>query len=956
MRADQLESLANDFLIHYRAKQLDTAVPLAREITERYPRASFGWKALGTALMESGDAQGAVAQLEHALELQPDNNETLTNLGKALQQLGRYEEAEARLNQALEQDADNYQANMHLAGIHQQRGRHDRALEHYERSLESLPDAVLAKMRKASLMVERRDYDQALAILEPLAEQHPKAVGVLTNLANLYGTMGRFDEAEARYRRAIDLQPDAWLAFSNYYFTAHYNPRHEPDTLFAIGRQWQQRYAPTVRPERPATDRSAARPLRIGLVSAGLKTHPVGQMILGALEHLPKGQFHLYAYSDSLVDDATARRLKPLMEQWHEVPHTSHPDLARMIRDDAIDILIDMTGHTSGSRLPVIAEEPAPLIVKWVGGLFNTTGVEAVDYLLSDVVETPQGSDDHYLEKLIRLPDDYICYTPPRHLTDDPGPLPALENGSITLGCFNNPAKINEVLLEQWATLMHQLPGSRLLLKGGQYTNADYCDRLYWVMEEHGINRERILLEGPAPHKELVATYRRVDIALDPWPYSGGLTTCEALYMGVPVVTLPGPSFAGRHSATHLVNAGLPELVAGDWEEYRQRVIELASDLESLGRIRQHLRQVLLQSPVCDGPRFAHHLTIALRGIWQRHCEGKAPQTLTFDKEGKAWFKGEQKPVQLPESDFPEDGFQWRFEGKIIAMDNGSRLLNSEVVGQMLQRGTMELIAFDPASRALQAPLKKQEGVHYYPNATLGDGAPGTLYACQDPEQSGTLMPLQDEYLPEGVKNGNRLLTRLPISTVSLNKIEGLPSLDWLVLDAMNDSVCILEHGGDRLCNTLLLQVRVVFQPTHDRQPNLAEVSHWATRHGFRFYRLNDPQHCSLLPCDVSPEERQATELYSADALFLPSHERLQELTPAQCTKLAFLLHTAFGIRDMAYRLLLNEDQQLAEQYLISQGLVSMLDNQLPAESPAVSPKEEETIADELDRLLNNDF
>ncbi|WP_163559762.1 tetratricopeptide repeat protein [Halomonas sp. NO4] len=935
-REAQLERLATRFLEHYRAKRLETAVELAREITERYPRASFGWKSLGTALMESGDPQSAVAPLQQALELQPDNNEALTSLGKTLQQLGRYKEAEDCLARALADAPDNYQANMHLAGIHQQRGRHDQALDYYERSLESLPDALLAKMRKATVLVERREYDQALAVLEPLVAQYPKAAGVLTNLANLYGTMGRFDEAEEFYQRAIDLRPDAWLSFSNYYFTAHYNPQHDADALFAIGKQWQQRYAPAEIPSRPSTEKTVARPLRIGLISAGLKTHPVGQMILGALEHLSSGQFLLYAYSDSLVNDATARRLKSLMYRWREVPHTPDAELARMVRDDAIDILIDMTGHTSGSRLPVIAEEPAPLIVKWVGGLFNTTGLEAVDYLLSDEVETPKGVDDYYFEKLIRLPDDYICYTPPHHLNDEPGLLPALSNGYITLGCFNNPAKINEVLLEQWSVLMHELPQSRLLLKGGQFTDTNYCERLHAFMEEQGIDRERVLLEGPVPHKELVATYRSVDIALDPWPYSGGLTTCEALYMGVPVVTLPGPSFAGRHSATHLVNAGLPELVADDWDEYRQRVIELAGDLDSLALIRQGLRQQLLDSPVCDAPRFARHLLKALRAIWQRHCEGKTPTALTFNKAGEAWFEGEAHPVAI---DIPEtataspaanaktkEGFHWQLPGKIVVIDNSAKLVREQGFERLRHLDAFGVVVFDPASRVADASqFESSDDVQLFPHASLGDGRPATLHACLDPAMSSTLEPLpQEQQFSSNIQRA-KVLAQLPINTVALDSIEGLESLDWLILDELSDAMAILEHGEDALKDTLLIQVRIAFQHTHERQPNFAEVSHWMARHGFRFYRFNDRQHVSHLPESVPLEERQASDLVAADAMFIPSYARIVDLVDGQRIKLAFLLHAIFGIKDMAYLLLSSVDGRKAKQYLVAEGLMQPL-------------------------------
>jgi len=668
-------------------------------------------------------------------------------------------------------------------------------------------------------------------------------------------------------------------------------------------------------------------------------------MILGALEHLSPGQFQLYAYSDSLVDDTIARRLKALMHRWHEVPHTSHGDLAQMVRDDSIDILIDMTGHTSGSRLPVIAKEPAPLIVKWVGGLFNTTGVDAVDYLLSDTVETPDGVDDGYIEKLIRLPDDYICYTPPRYLNDEPGLLPALSNGHLTLGCFNNPAKINEVLLDQWAQLMHALPNSRLLLKGGQYTDVDYCERLHVLMEKQGINRGRVLLEGPAPHKELVANYRRVDIALDPWPYSGGLTTCEALYMGVPVVTLPGPTFAGRHSASHLVNAGMPELVVNSWEEYRERVLGLAADLESLATIRRHLRRVLLESPVCDGPRFARHLTTALRAIWQRHCEDKPPVALSVDKEGQARFAGQSEAVQVvyaKQVEQAREGFNWQLPGKIIAIDNSAKLIREPGFDALRRLNAFGTVAFDPASRVQNlAQFESSEDVQVFPHTVLGDGEPTTLYACLDAAFSSTLEPLPLEQQHGASPQGAKVLTQLPINTIALDSIEGLESLDWLILDDLSDAMAILESGEKALKNTLAIQVRIAFQPTHERQPNLTEIQHWMARHGFRFYRFNDQQHLSHLPDSVLAEKRQATELQSADAIFLPSHDRMNELTDNQHTKLAFLLHTVYGIKDMAYALLAEVDEEKAEEYLIAERMVGTKPEPIPApEEKAIETSE----------------
>ena len=374
------------------------------------------------------------------------------------------------------------------------------------------------------------------------------------------------------------------------------------------------------------------------MLSDGFRQHPVGKMIVRCLENLSSVEFELFAYTSNGARDPLTDRIRSMCEQWLPVQHLSDEEFAQRIRDDAIDIFFDLSGHNAGTRMRAVAMQPAPLIVKWVGGLINTTGVEAIDYLLSDNIETPPGDDAFYSEKLIRMPGDYIVFDPPSY-APDVGELPARQNGYVTLGCFNNPSKLNEVTLGEWAKILHALPDARLMLKGRAYAHEEFRERLSVSLEDKGIERDRLILEGPGDNREMLRAYNRVDIALDPWPYSGGLTTCEGFLMGVPVVTLPGPTFAGRHSATHLINAGMPELVVASWDEYRARVVELAGDLSNLATIRRLLRDVLLRSPVCDGEKFARHFSTAMRAIWQRYCQEQTPAALSIDDQGASLFR-----------------------------------------------------------------------------------------------------------------------------------------------------------------------------------------------------------------------------------------------------------------------------------------------------------------------------
>lgn len=897
---------------HQTSKNDSLTLAQARKHAQRRPTDPDAWLTLGRLHAEQGALENARDALERAQSLRSKHGEQEEWLGYVAYKQSRTQEAINYLNEALSLNPESLFGLITLSKLYIDHGAFNEALDYAQRAHNIAPEHARAIDTLASALSNLYRYEEALELYKELTRLIPAGFSSWNNAGNMLRDLGRLHEAYPCYEKAIELAHHP-TPYSNYLTTLHYDPRVSRKSITDFAKSWEVRFAPAKNrvPARPDRQNHVkARRLRLGFVSDGFRKHPVGKMVIRCFEQLPPGQFSVYCYTTSDVVDTVTKRIQHCINNWQSISHIDDDALAQQIRDDEVDILIDLSGHNTGSRMRAIAMQPAPLIVKWVGGLINTTGVQAIDYLISDHIETPEGEDEYYTEKLIRLPDDYIVFDPPEKLPTL-SELPAKQNGYITLACFNNPTKLNDVTLKQWASIMHELPDSRLMLKGRPYTSESFCERLYATLEAEGITRERLIIEGPGSNYEMLDAYNRADIALDPWPYSGGLTTCESFIMGVPVVTLPGPTFAGRHSATHLVNAGMPELVVNSWDEYRARVIELASDLESLGTIRQHLRDVLLQSPVCDGPRFAKHFTDAMRAIWQRYCDDKAPAALTFNKEGEARFEDEDTPVEIHYAEAHEDDstFQWQFDGKIIAVDNGGQLLESDVVRQLLQKEALELIAFDPSSRALDTSLKQHKGVHYYPNATLGDGQPGRLHACLDPKLSASLAPLNDEYQPEAIRKGSQVLTRLPLNTIALDSIQGLPAIDWLVLDDLNDASAILDNGTRALKDTLLLQVKVAFQPTHERQPNLAEIQHWASRNGFRFYRLHEPQHRSHLPEDVPAAQRQATELTSADALLLPSHARMETLSDNQRTRLAFLLHTVFGLKDVSYNLLPQADK-----------------------------------------------
>lgn len=800
-------------------------------------------------------------------------------------------------------------------------GHLDEGLNLVNRALEVDPGYAEALGIKAHILYTQGHFAEALKINQHLLQLKPNNYIFWNNTGNTLRDLGRFSEAEKHYKKAITLSNSDSRPYANLLTTMHYHPETSRELIQQACLDWEKLYAPKSPPRAIAQDKRAGRCLKIGMISDGFRNHPVGRMIIAALERLPRHAYTLCAYSSNNVQDNISQRFKAICE-WDLVNHLTDNQLAQRIRDDKIDILIDLAGYHSNTRMATMATQPAPLLVKWVGGLINTTGLSTIDYLISDWTESPAGEDTYYTEKLIRMPDDYICYEPPSYIAEVDA-LPAVKNGHITLGCFNNPTKINEPLLKQWAEIMQRLPSSKLFLKGKQYSSEEFCERIINIMQSTGIDASRLIFEGQTPHTDVFKAYNRVDIALDTWPYSGGLTTCEAFAMGVPVVTLPGPTFAGRHSATHLVNAGMPELVTHSWDEYRARVIELAADLDSLSTIRSHLRTILLQSPVCDADTFAGHLNNALRAIWQRYCEGKQPEALSFNEQGEVLFADETEPMQLQHPEAPpepeaQQTFKWEFEGKVIAIDHGGQLMNVPVIKQMLDAGTLELIAFDPASHHLKHPLRQANGVHYYPNVLLGSGKPATLYACQSVSLSGTLKPMPTSgNLPKSLADGLNVLAELPINSLALDAVSELPRIDWLVLDDLNNSLDVLEQGSNALKNALLLHADIAFQPTHQRQPNLTEISHWAARQGFRFYCFSDDEHRTPVPQTIIGANRYANELVGATALFIPSHDRLTALEDNERRKLAFIADTAYGLEGLAYEVLgFNTEKDEAAGYI----------------------------------------
>jgi predicted O-linked N-acetylglucosamine transferase (SPINDLY family) len=584
---ENAEALVNYGAVLRDLRKPEEAETCYRQALQLSPDAVLAHFNLGNTLRDQGRLDEAVASFERALALSPDSLVMYSNLGNTLRDQGKLEEAVQVYRKALERDPENVEALVNLGNGLKETGRFEEAICCYEKALQLRPQ---------------------------MPEAH-------YNLGTVYQDQCRMDEAVSCYRRTLELKPDHAVAHSNLLMNLQYDPDVTPEDLLRESRDWERRQLAGIPPmSAPFSSADPERRLRIGYVSGDFRRHPVGYFLDGVLACHDRERFEIFCYANQSYGDDLTDRLRQNSDHWQVIFGQSDDAVARHLREDAIEILIDLSGHTARNRLLVFGRKPAPVQATWAGYV-GTTGLSAMDYLISDPRETPEGTDHWHQESVIRLPDCYVCYSPPEY-APAVAPLPARRNGYLTFGCFNNLAKINRPVIDLWIRLLQKIPAARLLLATKALGDPNVRERIRNIFSGGGVE-DRVIFSGMVPHQELLARYGEVDIALDPFPYSGGLTTLEALWMGVPVITLGGEQFASRHSLSHLTAVGLPEFIVKGQEAYLEKAVSLAHDLSHLENLRAELRERMKSSPLCDAPRFTRNLEEAYRNMWSRWCEGQ---------------------------------------------------------------------------------------------------------------------------------------------------------------------------------------------------------------------------------------------------------------------------------------------------------------------------------------------
>jgi protein O-GlcNAc transferase len=658
--SQRIEALIAEGVRHQQAENFDAAERAYRGALQLDPTQPQALALLGMLAGMFGDFQTAIDRFLRALQRDPNNADLYHNLGETYRHVGdaaralpcfaKAIELRPELYLAYRSAADTALAAMEKAPPQQARELKQMALQ-YRRAL----GAKLHKIRHAEALgvlreaLETDPFDPETlrqlgnclndhGLLSESVEMFHRAIAVRPNDATTYSnlgtslySLGQWDEATAAFERALEIEPDHKIARTNV-VTCHlmhflYEDEATPEDVYTQHRRWGETVtaelaaAAAAEAQAFSNSRDPDRRLRVGFLSGDFRDHPVAQFFRPLLAHHDRSALEIYCYAERERTDAYTPVLQQAGGTWRlESIAASDAALREQLRADQIDIAIDLSGQTGGTRLRALAIRAAPVTASWLG-YPATTGLSTIDWRITDALADPPGYERYYTERLLRIPDGFLCYQPSVDNLPPVAALPASQRGAITFGSFNNVMKLSPATIACWSQILKAVPTARLVLKAGFLADPHVRTSLAQQFTAQGIDPARVELRSHlAESGAHLAAYGEIDIALDPLIYNGTTTTCEALIMGVPIITWIGDRHAARVGFDLLSRIGLSELAAPDRGAYVARAVDLANDLARLRRIRGELRQRMLASPLCDAQRFARQFEAGLRRIWREWC------------------------------------------------------------------------------------------------------------------------------------------------------------------------------------------------------------------------------------------------------------------------------------------------------------------------------------------------
>ena len=592
------------------------------------PDFSEAYSALGRVHREQGHRNEAMTSFRTALSINPELADAHYDLGLLVFDQGDLSDALACFRKAISLNPSNAGAHAAEGLVHKERGQWNEAIAAHRRALSIDPGFADAHNGLGTILHAQGKLSEAAASFRKAIAWKPDFVSAYSNLGATLSEMGRNDEAFAALREALAINPDYMVAHSNLLFCLSHDPGASAEEVFAEHRAFGDRFEAPFRGRWPEHRNlpDPGRRLRVGFVSADLRTHAVSSFIEPLWAALDPQQVEIWVYSNHVLEDKVTLRLKDLVHQWRKVVGMSDGELADQIGKDEIDILFDLSGHTAGNRLLSFARKPAPIQVSWIGNP-NTTGLKAMDYYLADRFSAPPGLlDALFTEKIVRLPTGAV-FQPLEHAPTVNG-LPALGSGVLTFGSFNRSHKLTAAMVALWSRVLNSVPGSRMLLGG--LPDASRQGNLAEQFARNGVDQGRLIFHPRVEMTEYLALHHQVDLILDTFPFGGGTTSCHAAWMGVPVLTLAGKTMSSRVGLIINSNLGLPEFITESDDAFVAQAVRWSRRLPELAALRASLRARVLASPMCQTQAVARSLEFALRTMWQRWCEGKSPESFTI--------------------------------------------------------------------------------------------------------------------------------------------------------------------------------------------------------------------------------------------------------------------------------------------------------------------------------------
>ena len=654
---DQINALVN----LYHTGQMAKTEQACRKLLQASPQSVTVFNVLGMALQRQGKLQEAVQAFDKAIELEPDYAEAYSNRGNVLKDLGMLKEAVeshdkaiglkpdyavaysnrgnalkdlGMLKEAVESHDKAIGLKPDYAGAYSNRGNALKDLGMLKEAVESHDKAIELKPGWAKAYCNRGNALRDLGNLNEAVESYGKAIKLKPDYADAYGALGgalkdlgKLNEAVEQLSKALSLKPDDIDLYSNYLFCLNYLHTVEPDRLFNEHKRWAEAHGnKTPFPDMDNRLPDPERRLKVGYVSPDFRRHSVAFFLESLFSWRSREDFEIFCYADVKRPDTSTEAFRGASDHWRDCHGLTDQEVFHYIQNDGIDILIDLAGLTADHRMSLFSRRVAPVQVTWLG-YPGTTGLPTMDYRITDAWADPVGETERYhTEELVRLPHGFLCYRAHDGLPDV-APLPAMAKGYVTFGSFNDLAKVTPQVVALWARILKAVPGSRLLMKNKSFSDEWAREHSYGLFEEQGIERARLEFVGWASRREHYALYGEVDIGLDTFPYNGTTTTCEALWMGVPVITLAGKLHAGRVGVSLLSQVGLEEWIVASEEQYFEIACRWADELEGLGALRAGLRGQMASSSLCDGKAFARKMEQAYRTMWKTWC-AQQPETM----------------------------------------------------------------------------------------------------------------------------------------------------------------------------------------------------------------------------------------------------------------------------------------------------------------------------------------